>query len=196
MRVVLVAISVTACTQNAVPEPEVARFPTRIVTPLCADAHPPVALEFRAIRDPQPHKPSKDVRHYLVDLRISRSDQRDDLWLLIDEEVFPSAVDSVHTVEEPVGLRLQHPRESWSFTGGAFVRAWPLGRARESWFRNVSVSTGSRRIPVSLGSIDVGGMPARHWVGQAGAEQRRDSRDRVAAAFESFCTTWFDLEAE
>ena len=43
MRVVFVAIGVTACAHDAGPEPSDPTFPTRIVTPLCADAHPPVA---------------------------------------------------------------------------------------------------------------------------------------------------------
>lgn len=188
MRLVFVAIGLTACAQNAVPEPEAATYPTRIVTPLCSDALWPVALEFRAIRDPQPHKPSKDVRHYLVDLRILRQD-REELWLLIDEDTFPSAVDSVGAVAEVVSVRQQHPLESWWFTGNDIVRAWPLGRAPESSFRNVSVSTGARRIPVSLGGIDVAGAPARQWRGRTG-------EPRAAATFEPYCTSWFDLEVE
>ena len=196
MRLVFVAIGVTGCAQHAASEPELATFPTRIVTPLCADAHPPVALEFRAVRDPQPHKPSKDVRRYLVDLRILRSDH-EDLWLLVDEDTFPSAVESVGAVDNPLtGVRPQVPLETWWFSGNDIVSAWPLGSAPESWFRNINVSTGSPRIPISLGSIDVAGMPARQWVGQAGADQRRHSRERVAATFEPYCTTWFDLEVE
>ena len=196
MRLVFVAVGLTACAQNAVPEPEAATYPTRIVTPLCSDALWPVVLEFRAIRDPQPHKPSKDVRHYLVDLRIVRRD-REDLWLLVDEDTFPSAVESVHATDDPTTvLRPQHPLETWWFVGNDIVRAWPLGSAPESSFRNVDVGTGAARVPVSLGRIDVAGMPARQWVRQAGADERRHAADRVTAAFEPYCTTWFDLEAE
>jgi len=53
VRLVFVVLGVTACEPSAGIEQDYLEFPTRIVTPPCSDAQPPVALEFRAVRDLQ-----------------------------------------------------------------------------------------------------------------------------------------------
>src|SRR5690606_20775056 len=89
------ALALTDCAHTSLTADDDRQFPQRIVTPICAYAQPPVVLDLlRAVRDPQPRKPSASVRNYLVDLRIRRKD-REDLWLLVDEDTFPSALDAI-----------------------------------------------------------------------------------------------------
>src|SRR5688500_2878739 len=143
---IVVAWSATAlagCAHSARAVEDDREFPTRIVTPLCADTSLAIMLELlRVSRDFRPRKPSKDVRHYLVDLRIQRRGQPD-LCLLVDEDPFPSAVDSVRPGGEPGGaisLDPEDPRDTWWFSGNDIVRAWPLGRASKRSFMNIGVS--------------------------------------------------------
>lgn len=194
------AMALNGCAHSGRAVEDDSEFATRIVTPFCADAIPSVALEMQRVSpDLRARKPSKDVRHYFVDLRIQRRDLMD-LWLLVDEDTFPSAVDSAHSdAGEPGELNEppHEPRATWWFLGNDIVRAWPLGTASERSFMNLDVSTGDTRIPVSLGTIDIEGLSPQQWVRQTGGRQPKDAdHPRARASFEPHCTTWFELAAE
>ena len=174
---------------------DTSEVPTRIVIPPCTKASPPLGLDLlHAARDPQPRKPSADVRHYLVDLHIV-SRGWGDLWLLVDEDTFPSLVDSVHAdVDDDSRPEPKGPRETWWFSGNDIVHAYSLGRALETSLRNIPVSTADPTIPVSLGTIYVDGLSPQEWVRRPGG--RQNSREpRAPATFEPYCTTWFDIAA-
>lgn len=122
-----------------------------------------------------------------------------DLWLLVDEDMFPSAVDAVHSAADEAhaqGVEPEDPRETWWFSGNHSVRAWPSGRASEKSFTNIDVSTGAARIPVTLGTIDVDGRSPKEWNRQTGGRQPSTADEpRARASFEPYCTTWFKLAA-
>lgn len=189
-------VAITGCTPAVDDNP---LFPDRIVTPLCANAHPPILIEvLRAVRDPQARKPSADVRYYLVDLRIRRKD-REDLWLLVNQETFPSAVDSVtpNVADHRVFGEPRRPPEVWRFVGNDIVRAYPLGRAAESSFENLEVGTGDSEIPVTFGTIEVADVSPREWVRRTGGRQPNAADEpRAPADFEPHCTTWIDVTGE
>lgn len=170
------------------------QFPRRIVTPTCAHAQPPITLELlRVVRDSQPRKPSASVRNYLVDLRIRRKD-REDLWLLVNEETFPSALDAVAANVAVATIRRapQRPRQAWWFTGNDIACAYPLGSASESWFQNLEIGTSTAQIPVTLGTIEVDGLSPEEWVRQTGG-RKRDDEPRAVVDFAAYCTTWIDI---
>jgi len=193
-------MALPGCAHCEFPAGDTDEFPTRIVTPPCANTSPPIGLELlRAARDPRPHKPSVDLRRYLVDLRIVQRGSGD-LWLLVDEDTFPSAVDSVHADIDPYHDSRPEPklpRETWWFSGNHIVHAYSLGEASETSLRNIAVSTADPAIPVSLGTITVDGLSPQEWVRRSGGLQPQNSGEpRVPASFEAYCTTWFDIAAE
>jgi hypothetical protein len=177
-----------------------AEFSASIVTPPCADAHPPIQLEFvRVTTDSQPRKPSRDVRHYLVDVLIARKETMS-LWLLVDEDTFPSAVNSVRSGDDearPLELEQAEPPRAWWFSGNDTVRAWPLGGAPKTSLTNIAVGTGKPRIPVTLGTIELDGESPQQWARRMNGRQPWHTRGEPPArgTFDAFCTTWVDLEA-
>lgn len=173
-------------------------LPERIVTPLCANAHPPILIEARATRDLRARKPSPHLRHYLVDLRILRRD-RHDLWLVVDQETFPSAVDSVNAdiADSTALLEPQRPREVWWFSGNDLAPAYPLRRATESSFESLEVGTSDSEVPVTLGAIYVDGLSPQEWVRRTRGQKPNDAKEpRAPVDFEPYCTTWIDVTGE
>lgn len=195
--VVAACCAAAGCAENrSSAQPDTA-FPKRVVTPLCAAAHPRIDVALtRVVSDVRPRKPSLDVKHYLVDVRV-RGSASTDLWLLIDEETFPSSVDSVGPNEDGTAVDQGLPPESprgWWFSGDDVARAWPLGKSPEISLTNIELSTGERRIPFTLGSIVVDGVSPEEWLQRQAAEARGNSGDaRARADFEPFCTTWAEL---
>lgn len=172
-------------------------FPERIVTPLCANAHPPILIEVHATRDLRARKPS-NLRHYLVDLRI-RYQHREELWLLVNQDTFPSAVDSVaaNVADHRILVEPQRPPEAWWFWGNDIVRAYPLGRAAESSFEGLEVGTTDSEIPVTLGTIHVADLSPQEWVRRTGGRQPNDADEpRTPANFDPYCTTWIDVTGD
>jgi hypothetical protein len=174
-------------------------FPPRIVASSpCADARPTIEVRSPRVAKDLGHKPSRDVRRYLVDLHILRSDQMD-LWLLMDEHTFPSVVDSVWRDENFLGAEVQssaHTRPWW-FSGNDTIRAWPLGRASDTSIRSIDIGTGALRIAVTLGVIELDGASPQEWLMQNGDQQPWNTRGqpRARGVFVPFCTTWIDLSA-
>jgi len=178
--------------------------PTPFVIPPCSEIMLPIELEvLRVGPEPRARKPSPNIRHYVVDLRIRRSGYQDlsGLWLLVDEGTFPSRVESVwQNTEDDVkvtSLGRTQRATTWSFSGGELAHAWPLGNTFDVTFANVVASTSGRRIPVTLGTITVGGVSPQEW---ARLEEPRRSSNGVGerpvdASIEPLCTIWIDLEA-
>jgi hypothetical protein len=197
--VVAACCAFAGCAENrSSAQPDTA-VPKRVVTPLCSAAHPRIDVELtRVVPDLRARKPSLDVKHYLVDVRV-RGSASVDLWLLIDEETVPSSVDSVGPDEDDTAVNQGLPPESprgWWFSGDDVARAWPLEKSPEISLTNIELSTGERRIPLTLGTIVVDGVSPEEWLRRQAAEARASSGDaRAQADFEPFCTTWAELAA-
>jgi hypothetical protein len=183
----LATVSGCAASRSAVADDN---FPTPIVASLpCSDTRPTIEIQSPRVAKDLGHKPSRDVRRYLVDLHILRSDQMD-LWLLVDEHTFPSVVDTVWRDEGFLGDEVQSGTKTrpWWFSGNDTIRAWPLGRAPDTSLRNIDVGTGALRISITLGVIELDGVAPPEWL-----MQNTRGRPRGRGVFVPFCTAWIDL---
>jgi hypothetical protein len=193
----LATVSGCAASRAAVADDE---FPPRIVASSpCADSRPRIEVRSPRVAKGLGHKPSRDVRRYLVDLHIARSDPMD-LWLLIDEHTFPSVIDSVWRDDKFLGAEVQPSANTrpWWFSGNDTIRAWPLGRASHTSIRSIDIGTGALRIAVTLGVIELDGASPQEWLMQNEDHQPWNKRGqpRARGVFVPFCTTWIDLSAE
>ena len=192
----LATVSGCAGSQAAVADDAV---PPRIVaSPHCAEARPTIEIRSPRVAKDLGHKPSRDVRRYLLDLHILRSDQMD-LWLLMDEHTFPSVVDSVSRDDGFLGAEVHSSATTrpWWFSGNDTIRAWPLGRASDTSIRSIDIGTGALRIAVTLGVIELDGASPQEWLMQNEDHQPWNTRGqpRARGVFVPFCTTWIDLSA-
>lgn len=162
-------------------------FPTRIVSSSpCTDTRPPIDIRAQRIAEDLGHKPSRDVKRYLVDLHVHRSDQLN-LWLLVDEDTFPLVVDSVWREKGSRDAEEQaraNPRPWW-FSGNGAIQAWPLGRASDVSLTNIEVGTGASRVSVTLGVLELDGASPQEWL--------IGGRPQARGVFVPRCRTWIDL---
>ena len=166
------------CASRAVAPPDDMAVPTPLAFRPCDLATWPVALELVKVgRDYTPRKPSPNLKHLLVDLRIQSRDRRE-LWLLVNEETFPPTVRDVSKT----------PEGKWSFSGSDLVNAWLLGPTPDRSIKDIDVTTGKRKVPATVATIAIDGMSPLSW-------DKRNAQGRSAGRLdvEVVCVTWLEL---
>jgi hypothetical protein len=168
------------CASRSLGAEEGVTLPTRIVVPPCDDAALRVEL-LNVRRDPTSRKPSPDLRRYLIDVRVYALNYASDVWLLVDQETFPSGVDDVSKGSDG----------TWWFSG---TDALWLGRAASRVIKNIPVSTPDQRVPVILAEIHVEGVSPQRWVERGGSTDERTTDGRLARAdVNVLCASWLAL---
>ena len=173
--------SVSGCGSSAGASDE-ALFPQQVVVEPCARGVAQItALGVKA--DPFSYKPSYEVRHFLVDLRIRNYALG--VWLVVDGNDFPTRLNEVNVGSN--GL--------WSFDGNAHADARWIEPGSEVTLDGLKVSTSYPEFPVTLGVIQIDGLSPRSWVKQGGQVGRRGTErgTTVPSHFFVQCTTWIDL---
>jgi len=176
---------VVGCGSGVDAKSDEALFPQQIVVEPCARGVAQVtALGVKV--DPFPHKPSYEMRHFLVDLRIQNYALG--VWLVVDGDDFPTRLDEVEVGAN--GL--------WSFDGNAHADARWIAPGAEVTLEGLKVSTTYSEFPVTLGVIHIDGLSPQGWVKQGGHVGRRSAErgTTVPSNFLVECTTWIDLPSK
>jgi len=133
--------------------------------------------------DTFPHKPSKDIEDYLVDLR-ARSDS--EMWLIVDQDAAPSGVDSVSKQAQGAG---------WWLGGLEAHFIQPPG---DLIVKDLQVGVGNDgKLSAILARITVDHMTPQRWVEKGGQVDHRVSfgRKPVPLFIDVDCVSWFDVHA-
>lgn len=124
-----------------------------------------------------------DRENYLVDIR-ARSDA--EAWLIIDQDVASSGVDSVYEDAQGAGWLLGD------------LQAQFIPRAGDLTVKKLHVNVGKDgKLSAVLASISVDGKTPQRWLEEGGEVDHRFTfgGKLVPLEIEVRCVTWFDLRA-
>jgi len=171
-----------ASNTSCAPEPESKHPepPQPLLPPQCTGPFSRVDLE-RVRCDPFVYKPSRDLRHYLVDVRIRTSKPT---WLFVGVDAVPARVARVSV--DSLGR--------W-WLGGVPARRVP--GPGEVLVKDVRLTASDRPEPVALASVWVGGKWPERWLAE-GADPSGDVRmlrDPETASLDVYvdCAQWITV---
>jgi hypothetical protein len=124
-----------------------------------------------------------DREHYLVDLRAVTDAET---WLIVNQDVAPSGVDSVNKEAQGSGWVLGD------------LEAHFIQRASDLTVKDLQVNVGKGdKLPAVLARISVDGKTPQRWAEEGGEAGHRVAfgRKRVPFTIDVKCVSWFDLHA-
>jgi hypothetical protein len=133
--------------------------------------------------DPVRHKPSIDVDDYLVELRARSDAER---WLIVNQDIAPSGVDSVSKEEQGAGWWLGE------------LHAYFIHRAGDLTVKDLQEGVGKDgKLSAILARVTVDYKTPQRWVEEGRQVDHRDAfgGKLVPLDVDVECVSWFDVHA-